>query len=76
MATNEDFIWRFKIGEKPLANVYSDPLLELIRVQWEQLLRLCIPMVGAEIVKVDGFALMRDASVVHPIFPDDNRLKG
>lgn len=72
---NGDFIWRFRLDEKPEAMLNADPLLELIRVQWEQLLKLCVPMQGDRAVQVDGFALMRAPQVVHPIFQDDPRWK-
>ena len=54
-----DFVWRFRLDERAIDPLNRDPLLELIRVQWEELLKLCIPMCGEERVKVDGFALMR-----------------
>lgn len=69
-----DFVWRFKLDEKPFEPLNADPLLELVRVQWEELLKLCVPMCGGERVKVDGFALLRDTETVHPIFADDPRL--
>lgn len=74
--TRSDFVWRFKIDEKPADGVYPDPLLELLRVQWEQLLKLCVPTLGDQEVKLDGFKLMRDMGTVHPIFKDDPRLGG
>lgn len=72
----DDFVWRFRLDEKPLQPVYDEPLLELTRVQWEELLKLCIPMHGDQPVKVDGFALMRDPGRILPIFADDRRLVG
>jgi hypothetical protein len=70
---SSDFVWRFRIDEKPATPLNPDPLLELLRVQWEELLKLSIPMRGDTPVKVDGFALMRDLDKVHPIFRDDLR---
>jgi hypothetical protein len=70
---NGDFAWRFRLDEKPLTPLNSDPLTELLRVQWEELLKLCIPMSGATRVKIDGFVLMRDLDTIHPIFQDDPR---
>jgi hypothetical protein len=71
--SNQEYVWRFRLDEKPLKALNSDPLLELLRVQWEELLKLCIPVCGDKWVKIDGFVLMRDLDVVHPIFPDDPR---
>jgi len=71
--SDSDFVWRFRLDEKPSESLNSDPLLELLRVQWEELLKLCVPMCGNERVKVDGFSLMRDLETVHPIFSDDPR---
>ena len=68
----EEFVWRFRIDEKPATVLYDDPLTELIRVQWEQLLRLCIPTHGGKPVQVDGFALMRDPGRVFLIFEDES----
>jgi hypothetical protein len=70
---DRDFVWRFRLDEKPAAALNQDPLLELIRVQWEELLKLCVPMCGDQKVKVDGFVLMRDLDTIRPIFADDPR---
>lgn len=70
---NDEFVWRFRLDEKPARSLNDDPLLELIRVQWEELLKLCVPMSGGNRVQVDGFALLRDLDVTHPIFADDPR---
>jgi hypothetical protein len=55
-----DFVWRFRLAEKPLNPVFHDPLDELLRVQWEELLKLCVPYYDGKPVKVDGFAIMRE----------------
>lgn len=70
---SEDFVWRFRLDEKPFESICSDPLLEYIRVQWEELLKLSIPYFGGNELKVDGFRLMRDPKTVTPIFEDDPR---
>lgn len=69
----DEYVWRFRLDEKPLEALNSDPLLELLRVQWEELLKLCIPLCGDERAEIDGFLLMRDLDTIHPIFPDDPR---
>jgi hypothetical protein len=71
--SKQDFVWRFRIDEKAQEPLNADPLLELIRVQWEEMLKLTVPMCAGQPVKVDGFALMRDLATVHPIFCDDPR---
>jgi hypothetical protein len=68
-----DYVWRFRLDERPLNPLNANVLLELMRVQWEELLKVSVPMYGGEQVKVDGFALLRDAKTVHPIFSDDPR---
>ena len=65
--------WRFRLDEKEPAPTVLDPTRELLRVQWEELLKLCVPMCGERPVTVDGFALMRDLDQVIPIHPDDQR---
>lgn len=69
-----DFVWRFRLDETPHDPVFDDPLLELLRVQWEELLKLCLPFDGEKPVRIDGFALMRDPETVHPVFRDDQRV--
>ena len=69
----EDFVWRFRLDEKPFESVCEDPLLEYIRVQWEELLKLSVPYMGDTELKIDGFRLMRDRKTVWPIFEDDPR---
>ena len=45
-----DFVWRFRLDEVRREPGYDDPLLELLRSQWEELLKLCIPKVGDKTV--------------------------
>ena len=73
--SDADFVWRFRLDEKPAQALNDDPLLELTRVQWEELLKLCVPTYRDAPVKIDGFALMRDPDTTHPIFRDDPRWK-
>lgn len=70
-STNSDFVWRFRIDEKPARVMLEHPLDELLRVQWEELLKLCIPTHDGRPVKVDGFATMREPRRILPIFSDD-----
>jgi hypothetical protein len=73
---SEPFAWRFLVDEKPPAGTPLDPPRELLRVQWEELLKLCVPMHGDRPVKVDGFSLLRDPGTVIPVHPDDPRWEG
>jgi hypothetical protein len=66
-AETEEFVWRFRIDELPASPVCSDPVLELVRIQWEELLKLCIPLHRGRPVQIDGFAMMRSPQVVHPV---------
>jgi hypothetical protein len=70
-AAPSEYVWRFRLDDGDDAVGYSDPLLELVRVQWEQLLRLTVPLFEGVEVKIDGFALMRDPSTCFEIFADD-----
>ena len=72
---SNEFVWRFRLDERKRQAVYDNPLLELTRSQWEQLLKLTIPMDGDRPVRVDGFALMRSPDKVHPVFSDDPRIE-
>jgi hypothetical protein len=62
-----DFVWRFRLNEVRRQPVHDDPLLELIRTQWEELLKLTVPMLDGRPVKVDGFALMREPDRAYDI---------
>ncbi|ONI81297.1 hypothetical protein ALI144C_22515 [Actinosynnema sp. ALI-1.44] len=69
--SGEPYVWRFLLDEKPASEVIADPTVELLRVQWEQLLRLCVPLHDGQPVKVSSFALMRAPEKHIAIFPDD-----
>jgi hypothetical protein len=69
-----DFVWRFRIDEKPAKAMLKHPLDELLRVQWEELLKLCVPTFQGRPVKVDGFATMREPQRILPIFADESQL--
>lgn len=71
METEEDFVWRFKINESPKSSLCQHPLDELIRVQWEELLKLCVPTFRGKEIKIDGFKLMKDENRIIPIYRDD-----
>jgi hypothetical protein len=73
---DDPFVWRFRIDEKPPPETSLDPGRELLRVQWEELLKLSIPMHENSAVAVDGFALMRDPDVVIPIFGTHASVEG
>ncbi len=68
---SSEYVWRFRLDDGDDTPVYADPLLELLRVQWEQLLQLTVPTFNGAEVKVDGFALMRDPSTSFAVFADD-----
>lgn len=72
-SSDADFVWRFRIDEKAQKPLLDHPLDELLRVQWEELLKLCVPMFRGSPVKIDGFATMRDTKKILPIFPDTVR---
>jgi len=74
MRAEEDYVFRYPLAVGQGEPVYQDPLLEMIRRQWENLLNVAIPVCGQTEVKVDGFKLMRDRRTVYPIFPADPRL--
>lgn len=69
----QDFVWRFKLDEKPPTMLLDHPLDELLRVQWEELLKLCVPHFDGKPVKIDSFATMRDPKKLHPVFADAAR---
>ena len=66
----DDYIFRFRI-ERNKANGegYDDPLLELIRGQLADLLRVVVLTDHGRRVRVDGFRLLMDVDKQYPIFP-------
>lgn len=70
---DDEFVWRFRLDDGEPQTVYRDPLLELIRVQWEELLKLTVPRYQGKEIKIDSFSLMRDPAQAHAIFRDNRR---
>lgn len=71
-----DYPFRYPIEEKK-EEAESNPLTEMIRAQLESLLGLLTLFYKGEEVKVDGFRLMNENRVIHPIFPPfPHRLTG
>jgi dihydropteroate synthase len=67
---NEDYPFRYRLEPRKAGEekVYSDPLLELIRSQLEQLLDLVVLTYKGEDVKVDGFKPLNDPDKSYDIF--------
>ncbi len=71
----DDYLFHYPLEPEKGESIYQDPLLEMIRRQWENLLNLAIPVSGQREVKVDGFKLLRDRSTVYPIFASSAYLR-
>ena len=69
----EDYKFRYRLEPEKAEKkkVYSDPLVELIRSQLEQLLGLVVLTHKGEDVKVDGFKPLNTPERVYEIFPSD-----
>lgn len=65
MDKESDYIFRYPIEEK---GDQRDPLTEMIRIQMESLLNLLSLYHKGEEVKADGFRLMNEREIAHPIF--------
>lgn len=68
---DEDYKFRYRLEPENAERekVYSDPLMELIRSQLEQLLNLVILTCRGEDVKVDGFRPLNNPEQTYHIFP-------
>jgi len=67
MTQESDYPFRYPIEEKEKSG-QQDPLLEMIRIQLQSLLKLLSIYQKGEEVKPDGFRLMNEREVIHPIF--------
>jgi len=68
---DEDYQFRYRLEPEKAEKerVYSDPLIELIRSQLEQLLNLVILTYQGEDVRVDGFRPLNTPERIYEIFP-------
>jgi hypothetical protein len=66
MDEKPDYVFRYPLEEPGMSG--PDPLLEMIRIQAESLLNLLSLYRQGEEVKVDGFRLMNEREVIHPLF--------
>lgn len=65
-----DYVFRYRLDGKK-ESVYQDPLLEMIRAQLENVLKIIIPVEGQREVKIDGFKLLRERKTVYKLFPQE-----
>jgi hypothetical protein len=69
----DDFVFRFRIDELPRPEpVYRDRLVELVRAQLEEILKVARLSVNGEVVDVDGFAFMNEESQIYRIYRPDS----
>ena len=68
-----EYVFRYRLDgdHKP---VYSDPLVEMVREQLENILNIAIPVSGQREVKIDGFKLLRDRTRVYRVFSKGHEL--
>jgi hypothetical protein len=69
MDEKPDYVFRYPLEESGMGG--PDPLLEMIRIQTESLLNLFSLYHQGEEVKVDGFRLMNEREIIHPLFRQD-----
>ncbi|MBI4595471.1 MAG: hypothetical protein HY730_03730 [Candidatus Tectomicrobia bacterium] len=68
----QDYVFRYKLDldkDQTKTPVYHDKLVEMIRVQLEQLLNLVILTEGDRELKPDGFKLISNLDNLYKIFP-------
>ena len=68
MTDESDYIFRYPIEENPQEDE-RDPLLGMIRIQLQSLLKLLSLYHEGEEVQADGFRLRNEREAIHPIFP-------
>jgi len=67
MIEESDYIFRYPIEENAKEDE-RDPLLGMMRIQLQSLLKLLSLYHKGEEVKADGFRLMNESETIHPIF--------
>jgi hypothetical protein len=67
MAEETEYVFRYPIEENAHKDKH-DPLAEMIRIQLQGLLQLLSLYHKGEEVQADGFRLMNEREVIHPIF--------
>ncbi|MDI6753753.1 MAG: hypothetical protein QME78_05080, partial [Thermodesulfobacteriota bacterium] len=68
MIEESDYIFRYPIEENAKEDE-RDPLLGMMRIQLQSLLKLLSLYHEGEEVKADGFRLINEWETIHPIFP-------
>jgi hypothetical protein len=70
----EDFVFRFRIDELSRPEpVYEDRLVELVRAQVEEILKVARLSVKGQVVEVDGFAFMNDEKQIYQIYRPESK---
>jgi pyruvate-formate lyase-activating enzyme len=65
----EDFVFRFRLEGSANRNpILHDPLAEMVRSQFFNLLEIALPCSGDKTVKLDGFRLLGSPTHTYPIF--------
>lgn len=70
---DKDYVFRYKLDldtEQKAKPLYHDKLVEMMRVQLEQLLNLVILTEGDRELKPDGFKMLSNLNNIYKIFPD------
>lgn len=68
----KDYVFRYKLNlndEQKTQPMYHDKLVEMIRVQLEQLLNIVILTEGDRELKPDGFKMLSNLNNILKIFP-------
>ena len=68
----KDYVFRYKLdlnNEQKTQPMYHDKLVEMIRVQLEQLLNIVILTEGDRELKPDGFKMLSNLNNIFEIFP-------
>ena len=69
---SHDFVFRYRLEQGECYRQH-DPLAEMFKSQWENILNLTVPTLGDDNVTIDGFRLMCEPQTVREIFPSKTR---
>lgn len=64
---DEEYVFRYKL-DGVNRQISTDPLLDMIRSQLENILNVVVLVDGEREVRIDGFKLLRDRHTVHKVF--------
>ena len=64
----DEYVWRFRLDECSIDDVYKNPFAEMIRIQIEQMLNVVRFTKDEEVVSIDGFLMLYEPEKIYKLF--------